>query len=105
MADKSNVNTNVPMETPSANPIVGLDTSTVNSMLVGEEPNLGPSVATSTPAINSFVRNMVDLVMSQYVSHGTVLITANPYLNSVMLPMNHMEKPDKFSGPNLKWWQ
>ena len=103
MADKSNVNTNVPMETPSANPIVGLDTSTVNSVLVGDEPILGPSVATSTPAINSFMRNMADPVMSQYMSHRAVL-TINPYVNSVPLLMNHMEKPDKFSVTNLKWW-
>ena len=69
MADKSNVNTSVPLETPSANPTVGLDTSVANSVLVGDVPILGPSVATSTLAINSFMRNMGDLVMSQYVSH------------------------------------
>ena len=76
MVDKSNVNTSVPLETPSANPTVGLDTSVVNSVLVGDVPILGPSMATSTPAINSFMRNTGDPVMSQYVSHA-----------------------------NLKWWQ
>ena len=62
MADKSNVNTSVPLETPSANP-------TVNSVLVGDVPILGPSVTTSSPAIDSFMRNMGDPVMSQYVSY------------------------------------
>ena len=69
MVDKSNVNTSIPLETPSANPTVGLDTSVVNSVLVGDVPILGPSVTTSTPAINSFVRNLGHLVMSQFVSH------------------------------------
>ena len=64
MADKSNVNTSVPLETPSANPTVGLDTSVVNSVLMRDVPILGPSVATLTSTINSFVRNMGDLVMS-----------------------------------------
>ena len=64
MADKSNVNTSIPLETPSANMTVRLDTSAVNSVLVGDVPILGPSVATSTPTINSFVRNMVEPVMS-----------------------------------------
>ena len=64
MVDKSNMNTSVPLETPSANPTVGLDTLVVNSVLVGDVPILGPSGATSTPAINSFVRNMGDPMMS-----------------------------------------
>ena len=72
MVDKSNMNTSVPLETLTANPTVELETSVVNSVLAGYVFILGPSVATSTPAINSFVRNMGDLVMSQYVSHANL---------------------------------
>ena len=54
MANKSNVNSNVPLKTSNANPSVGLDTSAVNSSLVGEVPIVFPSVATTT------------LVMRQY---------------------------------------
>ena len=74
--------------------------SAVNPLLVGEVPSLVPTVATMTPAINSFIRSMPDPVMGQYMSQGNVPM-ANPYMNSVPLPMNHMEKPDKFSGLNF----
>ena len=66
------MNTSVPLETPTANPTVELETSVVNSVLARDVFILGPSVATSTLAINSFVRNMGDLVMSQYVSHANL---------------------------------
>ena len=104
MANTSNVNSSVPIETPNANPTVGLPASAVNFVLVGEVPVVLPTMASTTPAINSFMRNMPDPVMSQYMSQGNVPM-ANPYMNSVPLPMNHMEKPDKFSGPNFKRWQ
>ncbi|KAK2644667.1 hypothetical protein Ddye_019862, partial [Dipteronia dyeriana] len=81
MVNKTNVNSGVPLETPEVNPIMSLDTSTVNSLLVGEVRVILPSVATTTPVINSFVRNMSDLVMSQYMSQGNVPM-ANPYMNS-----------------------
>ena len=97
MADKSNVNSSVPLETPNANPTIGLDTLAMNSLFVGEVSIVLPSVATMTPAISSFVRNMPDSMMRQYVSQGNVPM-ANPYINSVPLSMNNMEKPDKFSG-------
>ncbi|KAK2655997.1 hypothetical protein Ddye_009049 [Dipteronia dyeriana] len=67
MADKSNVSSSVPLETPNVNPSVGLDTSAVNSLLMGEVPIVLPSVATIKRAINSLVRNMHDPVKSQYV--------------------------------------
>ncbi|KAK2644290.1 hypothetical protein Ddye_019485 [Dipteronia dyeriana] len=64
MANKSNVNSSVPLETPEVNPSMGLDTLAVNSVLVGQVLVIVPTVATTTPAINSFVRNMHDLVMN-----------------------------------------
>ncbi|TXG65694.1 hypothetical protein EZV62_006969 [Acer yangbiense] len=79
MANTSNVNSSVPIETPNVNPTVGA--SAVNSVLVGEVPVALPTVASATPAINSFVRNMPDPVMSQYMSQGNVPM-ANPYMNS-----------------------
>ncbi|TXG67847.1 hypothetical protein EZV62_009122 [Acer yangbiense] len=79
MANTSNVNSSVPIETPNVNPTVGA--SAVNSVLVDEVPVALPTVASATPAINSFVRNMPDPVMSQYMSQGNVPM-ANPYMNS-----------------------
>ncbi|TXG69990.1 hypothetical protein EZV62_004925 [Acer yangbiense] len=93
MVNTSNVNSNVPIETPKVNPTVGA--SAVNSVLVGEVPVALATVASATPTINSFVRNMPDPVMSQYMSQGNVPM-ANPYMNS-----ERMANPRVFLDLNI----
>ncbi|KAK2655341.1 hypothetical protein Ddye_008393 [Dipteronia dyeriana] len=66
---EKNVNTSVPLVTYRPNPTVELDTSGVNSLIVGKVGIVLRSVGTSTPTNNSFMRNIVEPVVIQYVSH------------------------------------